>query len=103
MVQLPDPGDLDLDPVDVPRDAFFGPTEQIPAGQAVGRIAAEQITPYPPGIPAILPGERITQDVLDYLRTGLRAGMVLPDPTDPTLQTLRDAPMVCQAAWSHVR
>ena len=91
-MHLPDPGDLDLDPVDVPRDAFFGPAEQVPVGQAVGRIAAEQITPYPPGIPAILPGERITQDVLDYLRSGLQAGMVLPDPTDPTLKTLR----VCQ-------
>jgi len=88
-MHLPDPGHLDLDPVDVPRDAFFGPTEQVPAGQAVGRIAAEQITPYPPGIPAILPGERITQDVLNYLRSGLQAGMVLPDPTDPTLETLR--------------
>jgi arginine/lysine/ornithine decarboxylase len=85
-VHLPDPGDLDLDPVDLPRDAFFGPAEQIPA---VGRIAAEQITPYPPGIPAILPGERITADVLNYLRTGLQAGMVLPDPTDPSLDTIR--------------
>ena len=88
-MHLPDPGDLDLDPVDLPRDAFFGPAEQIPADQAVGRIAAEQITPYPPGIPAILPGERITADVLNYLRTGLQAGMVLPDPTDPSLDTIR--------------
>ena len=88
-IELPDPGDLDLDPVDLPRDAFFGPAEQVPADQAVGRVAAEQITPYPPGIPAVLPGERITKDVLDYLRTGLKAGMVLPDPTDPTLHTLR--------------
>ena len=55
---------------------------------------AEQITPYPPGIPAILPGERITADVLDYLRTGLTAGMVLPDPVDPELSTIR----VCRLA-----
>lgn len=37
----------------------------------------------------MLPGERINQDVLDYLRTGLRAGMVLPDPADPSLTTIR--------------
>ncbi len=88
-LSLPDPGDLDLDPAALPRDAFFGSAEQISADEAVGRIAAEQITPYPPGIPAILPGERITADVLDYLRSGLRAGMVLPDPADPTLNTIR--------------
>ena len=37
----------------------------------------------------ILPGERITAEVLDYLRTGLKAGMVLPDPADPSLDTIR--------------
>jgi arginine/lysine/ornithine decarboxylase len=88
-VQLPDPGELDLDPVLTPRDAFFGAAEHVPVADAVGRVAAEQITPYPPGIPAILPGERITADVLDYLRTGLTAGMVLPDPADPDLNTIR--------------
>ncbi len=56
---------------------------------AVGRIAADQITPYPPGIPVILPGERINQEVIDYLRTGLDAGMTLPDPADPSLKTIR--------------
>ena len=63
--------------------------ESVPAGQVVGRIAAEQITPYPPGIPVVVPGERINQPVVDYLLSGLRAGMVLPDPADPTLQTFR--------------
>jgi arginine/lysine/ornithine decarboxylase len=57
--------------------------------KAAGRIAAEQITPYPPGIPAVVPGERLNQAVLDYLRSGLEAGMVLPDPADPSLDTIR--------------
>jgi lysine decarboxylase len=39
-----------------PRDAFFGPTESVPLAEASGRIAAEQITPYPPGVPAAVPG-----------------------------------------------
>lgn len=56
---------------------------------AVGRVAAEQITPYPPGIPAVVPGERINREVLDFLRSGLEAGMVLPDPADPKLDTVR--------------
>jgi arginine decarboxylase len=54
-----------------------------------GRIYAEQITPYPPGIPVIIPGERITNELLDYLRSGLAAGMQLPDPADPSLDTIR--------------
>ena len=88
-IDLPDPAGLQLDNVDLPRDAFFAPAEAVPTAEAVGRVAAEQITPYPPGIPAVVPGERLTADVLDYLRTGLEAGMVLPDPADPTLATIR--------------
>jgi arginine decarboxylase len=72
-----------------PREAYFGPAEAVPIERAVGRIAAEMITPYPPGIPAVLPGERFTQPVLDYLRTGLHAGMNLPDADDPELRTIR--------------
>lgn len=88
-VKLPAPGDLQLESVTRPRDAFFGPVEHVPAEQAIGRIAAEQITPYPPGIPVIVPGERINRQVIEYLHSGLTAGMVLPDPTDPKLNTVR--------------
>jgi arginine decarboxylase len=44
------PRELDLEPAMLPRAAFAA-KETIPASQAAGRIAAEQITPYPPGIP----------------------------------------------------
>ncbi|HEY2260749.1 MAG TPA: hypothetical protein VGH45_13595 [Solirubrobacteraceae bacterium] len=88
-VRLPAPRALELDSVALPRDAFFGPVEDVPVDDAVGRTAAEQVTPYPPGIPAIVPGERINREVIDYLRSGLRAGMVLPDPADPQLETVR--------------
>ncbi len=52
-------------------------------------MAAGQITPYPPGIPAIVPSERINAAFMDNLQSGHRAGMVLPDPADPSLQTIR--------------
>jgi len=55
----------------------------------VGRIAAEMISPYPPGVPAILPGERFTEAVVDYLRAGKGAGMTIPDASDPELETFR--------------
>jgi len=86
-VDLPQPGELELESVLPPREAFFGPREAVPANSAAGRIAAEQVTPYPPGIPTLVPGERINQAVVDYLRSGLAAGMVIPDATDPTLDT----------------
>ena len=88
-VKLPAPSDLELEIVERPRDAFFGAAETVSVEDAVGRVAAEQITPYPPGIPSIVPGERINREVLDYLRSGLKAGMVLPDPADQTLETIR--------------
>ncbi|MFE9775228.1 aminotransferase class I/II-fold pyridoxal phosphate-dependent enzyme [Streptomyces sp. NPDC005931] len=88
-VEVPSPGELRLEQALLPRDAFFGPAEDVPVGEAAGRVAAEMITPYPPGIPAVLPGERLTEPVLRYLRTGLAGGMNLPDPTDPDLETVR--------------
>lgn len=88
-VDLPSPDELQLESVIAPRDAFFAAVEDIPVEKAAGRISAEQITPYPPGIPAVVPGERINQPVLDYLRSGLDAGMNLPDPADPQLRTVR--------------
>jgi lysine decarboxylase len=88
-IRLPSPSELELETVELPRDAFFGETEDVPLEKASGRIAAEQITPYPPGIPAVVPGERLNDAVLDYLRSGLEAGMNLPDPADPELKTVK--------------
>ncbi|MFF9765250.1 aminotransferase class I/II-fold pyridoxal phosphate-dependent enzyme [Streptomyces sp. NPDC014636] len=88
-VDVPSPADLRMEQARLPRDAFFGPAEHVPVSQAAGRIAAEMITPYPPGIPAVLPGERLTEPVLRYLVTGREAGMNLPDVTDAHLDTIR--------------
>jgi arginine/lysine/ornithine decarboxylase len=88
-VELPPPSALQPENAMLPRDAFFADATDVPVEQAAGRICAEQITPYPPGIPLLLPGERITTDAIDYLRSGLAAGMVLPDPADPQLDTIR--------------
>lgn len=90
-VYIPSPGELCLEQAVLPRDAFFGPTEQVPVAEAEGRIAAEMLTPYPPGIPAALPGERLDRAVLDYLRTGVEAGMVVPDAADQQVCSIRVA------------
>jgi arginine decarboxylase len=75
-------------PVLSPRDAFFAPRERVPAADAAGRVAAETIAPYPPGIPAIAPGELLTTDLLDALRDEARAGSRMAGACDPTLETL---------------
>jgi arginine/lysine/ornithine decarboxylase len=54
-----------------PRDAFFAETEQV--RDPIGHISAEMISPYPPGVPAILPGERFNEAVVTYLRAGKAA------------------------------
>ena len=88
-IDLPSPDEIELQTIILPRDAFFGPTEMVPAERAAGRVSAEQITPYPPGIPAVVPGEELNDAVINYLRSGADAGMRLPDPSDPTVRQFR--------------
>jgi lysine decarboxylase len=71
-----------------PRDAFFAPRERVSADRAVGRIAAETAAPYPPGIPALAPGELVTAEILDGLRREARAGTRVAYCSDPSLETL---------------
>ncbi|MFJ3582249.1 aminotransferase class I/II-fold pyridoxal phosphate-dependent enzyme [Streptomyces sp. NPDC090127] len=88
-VSVPAPENLRMEQAQLPRDAYFARTEDVPLESAAGRIAAEMVTPYPPGIPVVLPGERLTEPVLRYLRTGVDAGMNLPDAADSDLRTVR--------------
>ncbi|MDQ0938548.1 aminotransferase class I/II-fold pyridoxal phosphate-dependent enzyme [Streptomyces sp. V1I1] len=88
-VALPEPEAFELEQAVPTRRAFFADAEQVPAQNAVGRVAAEMASPYPPGVPAIAPGEVINQDVVDYLRSGVQAGMLIPDAADPTMETIR--------------
>ncbi|GGL64353.1 ornithine decarboxylase [Streptomyces fumigatiscleroticus] len=88
-VRLPDPSSLELEQAMLPREAFFAPAEHVPAERAAGRIAAEMISPYPPGVPVVAPGEVITEEVLDYLRSGVEHGVLIPDAADPSVKSLR--------------
>ena len=71
-----------------PREAFLGDAELVGVDDAIGRISCESIAGYPPGIPALLPGERITAETMDYLRWTVEAGSRLHGASDPTLQTI---------------
>lgn len=72
-----------------PREALFSPQICLPIEQSIGKICSEVITSYPPGIPVLCPGERITAEIVDYLKLELEAGMHIQGPADSTLQTIR--------------
>jgi arginine decarboxylase len=72
-----------------PREAFFAPRETVSADRAVGRLAAETVAPYPPGIPALAPGEVVTAALLDALREAAAAGTRLAYCSDPSLGTIQ--------------
>ena len=71
-----------------PRDTFWAAREAVPMIQAAGRIAAEEITFYPPGIPVVAPGERITPEAVAYLREMVRMGMKVTGARDTSLSTV---------------
>jgi arginine decarboxylase len=87
-LDLPSLRTLDGDWILTPQRAFFGATEVVSIKKAVGRIAAELVTPYPPGVPRIRPGQLITEEAIEYLRMGHDAGMFVQDVGDPTLKEL---------------
>ncbi|MDF2963118.1 MAG: arginine decarboxylase [Paenibacillus sp.] len=65
-----------------PRDAFYGETETIPFKESSGRIIAEFIYVYPPGIPILLPGEVITPELIDYISDHIEVGLPVKGPED---------------------
>jgi arginine/lysine/ornithine decarboxylase len=72
-----------------PRAAFFAAARTVPLAEAAGEVAAELVTPYPPGIPVLAPGEVITADKIAYLVRGGAHGMYVRGPADPSLATIQ--------------
>lgn len=76
-------------PVMTVREAFVSEYRTVKFTESAGLICNEIITPYPPGIPILCPGERITQDIIDYLLIEIEAGVHIHGAVDPTLETIR--------------
>ncbi|HCU94882.1 MAG TPA: decarboxylase [Actinobacteria bacterium] len=72
-----------------PRDAFFAQNETVGADAAVGRISAELVAPYPPGVPVLAPGEIITAEALAALRAADADGGRIAYAADPSLATFQ--------------
>jgi arginine decarboxylase len=71
-----------------PREAFLGESEAVAVDDAVGRVSSEAIAGYPPGIPVLLPGERITDEIIAYLRELKGVGARLHGASDPAFRTI---------------
>ncbi len=72
-----------------PREAYFRPHTTVAAATAVGRISAEVVAPYPPGVPVLVPGEIVTAEVLAALQEVQATGTRIAYAADPTLATLQ--------------
>ena len=72
-----------------PREAFLGPQEVVAFDAAEGRIAAESLAAYPPGVPNVLPGERLTRETLDFIADSLDYGGQVRGASDRSLRTIR--------------
>lgn len=70
-------------------DALQAKTMRVPASAAVGKIAAETVTPYPPGIPLLYRGERVTEAGVQQLERLAEAGAKCHGAGDPTLRTIQ--------------
>jgi len=86
---LPSREELRTEQAMVPREAFFASTEDVAVTEAVGRVSAELVTPYPPGIPALAPGEVVNKAIVDYFQGISAAGAFVEGAADQTLRTLR--------------
>lgn len=71
------------------REAFFADTEFVKATDAIGRISADLIAPYPPGVAVVAPGEVLTEQIVHGLTTTKTAGVRIAYASDPTLETYR--------------
>ncbi len=83
------PSSFIICPAISPREAFFASTETIPVEKTSDRISAELICPYPPGIPALMPGEMINPAAIEYLQQVLTLGGEITGCSDPSLRTLK--------------
>lgn len=71
-----------------PRQAFFAASATVPIADSIDRISAELVCPYPPGIPVLFPGERITLETIRYLQQIVTVGGIVTGCADLSLQTL---------------
>jgi arginine/lysine/ornithine decarboxylase len=76
------------DVVASPQEAFYADKISLPIEKTEGRVCSEFVMCYPPGIPILAPGERITREILDYISYAKTKGCSMTGPEDPDIEHL---------------
>ena len=76
---------IDPEVVFSPQDAFYANKKSVPIDETEGMVCCEFVMCYPPGIPILAPGERITRDILDYIQYAKEKGCSMTGPEDPDI------------------
>jgi len=79
---------IDPEVVTSPQEAFYAAKKSMPLKDSAGMVCSEFVMCYPPGIPILAPGERITRDILDYIEYARVKGCSLTGPEDPEIQNI---------------
>ena len=79
-----------IDPVVAasPQEAFYAPKKSLPLRETEGMVCSEFVMCYPPGIPILAPGERITKEILNYIEYAKAKGCSMTGPEDPDIERL---------------
>ena len=79
-----------IDPVVAasPQEAFYAPKKSLPLMETEGMVCSEFVMCYPPGIPILAPGERITKEILNYIEYAKAKGCSMTGPEDPDIERL---------------
>lgn len=76
---------IDPEVVFSPQDAFYTNKKSVPINETEGKVCCEFVMCYPPGIPILAPGERITREILDYIQYAKEKGCSMTGPEDPNI------------------
>lgn len=79
---------IDPEVVTSPQAAFYAPQKSVPLAESAGCVCSEFVMCYPPGIPILAPGERITQEILDYIAYAKAKGCSMTGPEDPEIENI---------------
>ena len=79
---------IEPDVVMTPQDSFYAETESLELTKAEGRVCGEFVMCYPPGIPILAPGERITKEIIEYILYAKEKGCSMTGPEDEKIERL---------------
>ena len=79
---------IDPEVVTSPQEAFYADKRSVPLEESEGKVCSEFVMCYPPGIPILAPGERITAEILDYIRYAKAKGCSMTGPEDPEIERI---------------